>query len=248
MKSISKTIAIVTTVLGCGFSANHAQALIVTNGCANTNTSCTLQELASGASIAVDGQQFDNWLVDDASTQSIDLSRIAVAGLDDQQNRSGLRYIAGISLSAVGSDLIDLDLRFRVTAMSGSVAITGASLMIDQLTFSPDNVAGFIGVSEDLLESNGVDLIGEQTVFADEFAGSMSLSDSLTFPHRSTMAVATNILVTGGADADAASLDRFTQRFIVAKVPEPPTTVLLMVGLAALLLPRCRRLIEPDLR
>ena len=247
MKTISQKLAHIVMSMACVVGANQAHALIVTTGCANTNSSCTLQELASGASIAVDGQRFDNWLLNSASALPINLSGITVAGLDDQTNNPGLRYVAGGNLSTLGLDLIDLDLSFRVTTISGPM-VTGASLQIDQFLFSAGNVGGFVGVSEDILEANGVNLIGEQSVFAGNLAGSMALFDSITFASSSPIVVATNIIVSGDDSANAVSLDRFTQRFAIALVPEPSTTLLLMAGLIGLLLPKRRRLIDVALR
>ena len=74
MKTISQKLALIVMSMACVVGANQAHALIVTTGCANSNSSCTLQELASGASIAVDGQRFDNWLLNDASTLPVDLT------------------------------------------------------------------------------------------------------------------------------------------------------------------------------
>jgi hypothetical protein len=246
MKAIfSIKLALIATALGCVAGANNAHALIVTAGCANANLTCTLQELASGGSIIVDDKLFDNWFVDDASTVQIDLSSITVAGLDDQPSNPGLQYVAGGHLSTVGFELIDLDLRFNVTARPGLMAIAGTSLQIDQVAFAGGNIGGFIGIAEDIFKENGVDLFGEQSVFADNLLNSMKLFDSIEFSSIASIVVVTNIVVTGDDTGDIVSIDRFTQR--VAQVPEPPTMLLVLVGLTGLVMTK-RRLIEVESR
>jgi hypothetical protein len=237
MKRPSRQLALFIAIAwGCAVGANSAHALVVTGGCANTNSSCTLQELASGGSIRVNDKLFDNWFVDDSSTVSIDLSGIAVAALDDQPGNPGLQYIANGNLSTVGLDLIDLDLRFNVTATAGLMA--GASLRIDQFAFGGSNIGGLIGISEDIFAANGIDLLGEQSVFVENFSLSMALFDSIAFPLNASIVVATNIIVAGDANADVVSLDRFTQRF--SQIPEPSTILLLTIGLAVIGLPKGR--------
>lgn len=240
MKRISLHLALVAAALGFALGANNAHALIVTVGCANTNLSCTLQELAAGGSIRVDGQRFDNWVVNNASSVPVDLSGIVVAGLDDQSTSPGLRYIAQGPLNTLGLDLIDLDLRFAVATIAGSTGIAGTSLQIDQFAFGADNVGGFIGISEDVFEANGVDLLGEQLAFIDSSSGSMILSDAIFFGSRASIVVATNIIVTGDDSGDTVSLGRFTQRFV--QIPEPSTLLLILVGLTGLSLRRASEL------
>lgn len=240
MRRISLHLALVAAALGFALSANSAHALIVTVGCVNTNLSCTLQELAAGGSIRVDGQRFDNWVVNNASSVPVDLSGIVVAGLDDQSTSPGLRYIAQGPLNTLGLDLIDLDLRFAVATIAGSTGIAGTSLQIDQFAFGADNVGGFIGISEDVFEANGVDLLGEQLAFIDSSSGSMILSDAIFFGSRASIVVATNIIVTGDDSGDTVSLGRFTQRFV--QIPEPSTLLLILVGLTGLSLRRASEL------
>lgn len=244
-KVFLRELALIATVLSCAVGANDSYALIVTVGCANANLTCTLQELASGGNITVDGKLFDNWVVDDASSVPIDLSGITVAALDDQPSNSGLQYIADGRLNTLGLDLIDLDLRFTARATSGLMAIAGTSLHIDRFTFADGNTGGFIGISEDILKENGVDLIGEQSVFADNSSGSMTKFDSIRFSSIASIVVETNILITGGNTGDGVNLDSFTQRF--SQVPEPSTIFLVLAGLTGLLLPK-RRLIEVEFR
>ncbi|MEM7223771.1 MAG: hypothetical protein AAF495_12370 [Pseudomonadota bacterium] len=44
-----------------------AKALIMTSGCADTNLSCTLGDLAAGGSFQIDDKVFDSFVVDEKS-------------------------------------------------------------------------------------------------------------------------------------------------------------------------------------
>ena len=205
------------------------QASVITNGCADANVSCTLDELAGGGSIIVDDKLFDNWFISDFSTSVIISSNIQVIALDDQPFNQGLQFNPNGEFSVTGFDLIDLIIGYRVSTLDGSARINGNSLEIDQFSFGTGNTGGFIEIFEDVLDSNG-NVIGDKFVTADNLQPSFfHLSDTTNFLPSSTIFAETTILLGGDSSADLVNLDKFTQRF--SQIPEPATWLLFGVGL-----------------
>lgn len=218
-----------------------AKATVITNGCADVNSSCTLAELASGGSIIIDDTLFSDWFVDDASTLPVDIGGINVLPLDDQAMNSGVQFNANGNLSTTGFDLIDLGLRFSVATLDASVQLKSNSLEISGLNFGAGNVGGFINIFEDILDSNGV-LVGDSSVVADNLPPPLfDLLDSADFTAQSLLFVEKMVLVSGGDPSDTVSLDAFSQRFSQVQVPEPSTAVLLTLGLLGAGFTRKRR-------
>lgn len=221
-----------TVLLGCVVTTTYAN--VITNGCADTNASCTLDELAGGGSIVIDDKLFDGWVIDDFSTNSVIASDIQVLALDDQLLNPGLQVIANGQFSVIGLDLVDLGIGFNLSTLDGGARIKGNSLEINQFTFGAGNVGGFIDIFEELLDTSG-NLIGETFVTADNSPPSISnLFDMASFSPQAMIFVETTILLGGDSVLDTVSLDSFTQRFsqISNPISEPVTLILIGVGLA----------------
>ena len=146
--------------------APYANATIVTSGCANSGVSCTLDELAGGASIQVNDVTFDTWSVLDSSDNAVSLSSVDVIALDDQPSNVGLSFTANRALSTTGLDLIDVAIDFAVTTSAGTPQVGGASFELTELTFGAANAGGFILGLEDVLDSSSA-LVGSAFVTAD---------------------------------------------------------------------------------
>jgi PEP-CTERM motif-containing protein len=230
-------VAAILTLFCC--TVTVTQANVITNGCSNTNASCTLGELVGGGSIVIDDKSFDNWFVDDFSTIPVITSGIQVLALDDQSLNTGLQFNANGQFSVTGLDLIDLDIGFSVSTLDGSARIKDNSLEINQFVFNAGNAGGFINIFEDVVDVNG-NLIGEKFVTADNSPpGFFDLFDSASFSPQAMIFVETTILLGGDSDFDSVSLDRFTQRFSqilepATQIPEPVTLMLIGIGLAGL--------------
>lgn len=216
--------------------SNTASAVIITNGCANVNLSCTLAELSVGGTITIDDKLFDSWVVDDASTVAVDFSQVDVVPLDDQLLNPGLSYITNGQFSVSGLDEIDIFLDFIVSTLDGSLRIKDNSLELTQFTFDNNNVGGLISIAESIFPVSGIDLIGDKIVTADNLFSVFNLTDSATFSPKSEILVSTSILVTGDDVIDLVNLDGFTQRF--SQVPEPTTLAIMGIGLFSLVLAR----------
>jgi hypothetical protein len=212
-----------------GLSIGNAQATVITSGCANTNVSCTLDELVNGGSIVIDDKLFDSWFVTDSSSLSIDIGGIDVLALDDQPLNPGVQFNANGNLSTVGSTLIDLVLAFSVATLDGSARIKDNSLEIREFSFG-NNVGGFISIFEDIFDPSGT-LLGEKSVTADNFPPPiLDLFDSAEFAPQSLVSVVKLISLSGDGPDDIVSLDAFVQRFSQVPVPVPATFVLVALG------------------
>ncbi len=219
-------------LLACLVSTTYAN--VITNGCADTNASCTLDELASGGSIVIDDKLFDGWVINDFSTTPVVASGIQVLALDDQLLNPGLQFNANGQFNVTGLDLIDLGIEFNVSTLDGSARIKDSSLEINQFDFGVGNIGGFIEILEDVLDTNG-NLIGDKRVTADNTAGVFDLFDTTNFPTQAMISVETSILLLGDSGPDTVSLDRFTQRFSLDNpISEPVTLILIGIGWAGL--------------
>lgn len=234
-------ILIVITIT-FGFSIHPVQATVITNGCANSN-SCTLVELAGGGTFIVEDKLFDDWWVDDFSSNApLDLGSINVTALDDQPLNPGLRFDANGEFSIVGLDVVDITIGYSVSTLDGSARIKDNSLELTGYTFSTGNVGGFIEIYEDVFDIAG-NLIGEKFVTADGFnlpPVFFNLFDSATFPAKSQIVTETTIFLSGDDPQDTVSLDSYEQRFSQVQIPEPGILLLLTLGLAGLVLTRKR--------
>lgn len=232
------SIAILALVGLLGLGAETLHATVITNGCADANQSCSLNELVAGGSIIIDDKRFDAWFVDDFSSIPVDLGSIEALLLDDQPLNPGLQFDSNGEFSTVGFDLIDVFLGFTVSTLDGSARIKDNSLEINGFDFGAGNVGGFIQIFEDLFDGNG-NLIGEKFVTADNLDPPIfDLFDTAQFTPQPQIFVETSILLSGDGPGDTVSLDRFTQKF--SQIPEPSALILVGVGLAALGLSRKR--------
>jgi hypothetical protein len=211
------------------FTVTSLRANVITSGCAATNLSCTLDELAGGGSIIVDNILFDSWVINDFSSTTTNLSLIEVLALDDQPLSSGLQFNTNGEFSVVGFDVIDFSIGFTVSTLDLGARIRGNNLEINDFAFDPMNIGGFIDIWEDVLDVNG-DLLGDEFVTADNFSSTFELYDSATFNPNSQVFIEKTIFLSGDDQLDKVSLDSFNQRFI--QVPEPSTLWLMVFGLA----------------
>jgi hypothetical protein len=222
---------------------NSLHANVITTGCADINASCTLDELVGGGSVSIGNHLYDDWIVDDFSTYSTELSAIEVSILNDELNNSGLLFKTNGEFNTVGYDVIDFTLSFRVSTLDGSERIKKSHLEITEHAFGAGNFGGVIDIAEDILDADG-NLIGETNVLADSLPPSLfDLSDSDTFLPKSEIFIEKTFFITGDSQSDNVSLDSFSQRFHSASIPEPETLWLMIIGLSGVFVARR----QPDL-
>lgn len=211
--------------------ADFSHASLTTAGCLNEDQFCTLEELAGGASLVVNGRLFSNWSASDASSIGVNLSRIEIHPLDDQPAGAAVRYRTNGELTTAGLDEIDLDLFFTVSALATASRFDTSSLVLDDVAFGSTNQGGFVRVSQDLWSASGIDWLGGQDVLA-TFAGPSNVHDILSLtPPESVLSVTTHFLITGDGAIDEVSLNGFTQRF--SEAPEPASLALVGLALSA---------------
>ncbi len=217
-----------------------------------------LSTLLNGGSITAGDKRFDDWSVISYSSSTngrvfsaanIDVTALNDGGLDPGP---GLRFtVSGGELTVTGDGLfafVDLKFGFHVQVLDPSLRIKDNSLRItaasNLFVSDGDNDLGSF-IHEDAGTSAGASdlsmLNAEDSVLDD--APIVSLPDSATFAPQSEIWVTKNILVWAVDATDTASLTGFEQRFSqTADVPEPASSALFGVALAAALLtPGLRR-------
>lgn len=232
------SISTLALLVSMGMGARTLHAMVMTTGCADTNQSCSLNELVSGGTITIHDKLFNKWFLNDASSNPVDFDFIRVLPLDDQPLNPGLQFDANGEFSTVGLDLIDVLFRFTVSTLDGSTRIKDNSLEINGFDFGAVNMDGFINILGDVRDGNKK-LIGEKFVTADNLDPPIfDLFDTAQFTPQSQIFVDTLILLSGDDSADTVSLESFTQRF--SQVPAPSVLSLVCIGLAGMGLSRKR--------
>ncbi len=218
-------------------------ATIITVNCAS-QTSCTLDELASGGSIAVNDKVFDNWAV---SVDESDID-VTVSGLDDGglDPGPGLFYELDVNFNSL--PFIGLDFTFDVSTIDNVARIKDNSLMRGDFFIPPGDDGSFI-IAEEVLsglsDPLGVKCVGRGIGLEASLQNQAGLTCTsgdpnggdfarLDFAPQSTISVRTVIL--GDGFLDGIDVRSFTQRF--SQIPTPGTLILFGLGLAGLRLTR----------
>lgn len=174
-------------------------------------TGALLSDLLAGQFIDAGGARFLDWqlVTLDAAAPLPILSQVAVQPLVNDPTQPGLQFSAGGQLSTTGYNNIDLQLRFRVQALSGASSFAGHSASINALTFG--GTGGVAYISQELSTTGGVDL-GPVLAIADNAHSFVQLADDASFAPHLSVDARLNVFLQGTAANDAIALSTFTLR------------------------------------
>jgi hypothetical protein len=208
---------------------------VTTYGCANTNISCTLQELFDGGYFEVDYLRLHNWtFVSSTYTTPTapDPSLMDVEIYDSRylDYRYGLHGEGpGFSVSDAdnihGSEHRDFRYAFQVSTVDGDHAIINNSLQMGSLSYGGGNApiaGGLVEVNERVTDSQDMEL-ATKNIFA-EVGGAENHKDFAKFATQSTILVETGFLEDGSPLNDefaGINLRSYWQRFGYTAIPVP---------------------------
>lgn len=214
-----------------------------------------LSTLFGGGTMTAGDKLFDKWGLVSATTSdghvvntgNIDVTTLGPSLPNPLDPGPGLRFnMLNNELRVFGNGtyaFIDLQFRFRVSAIDPGLRIKDVSLSINSALNGPADGANDLGtyILESIGSAAGQNDLGIADVeysMLDDVVTS-NISDSTTFAPRSAIWVTKNILVWSQDTTDSATLNAFEQRFSQAQVPEPGTLALVgIAGLAACLIRR----------
>lgn len=224
--------AVIITALSLGVLATQeARATIMTTNCADTDVSCTLDELVNqNASFVINDKTFDNFILL-TNLGSFDLSQVTLTLLDDGGLDPGPGFridwsLFSDSLPPLGSEQVRFD--FDLTAGAGFL-LSDFSIGVTP-DVDCDHPSGRCQQST-ALTAIAPDLDVFQTIFNGLFA--QSLDTDLPTP-RLTETFEVNHLTLNRESSEAANFTDVVvdYRFSQLRVPTPGTLALLGLGLA----------------
>lgn len=211
-----------------------------------------LTTLFSGGTLTTGDKLFDRWSLVSATTSdghvvntgNIEVTTLGPPGPNPLDPGPGLRFnVLDNELKVTGDGIyafIDLQFRFRVSALNPGLRIKDGSLVSENLLSRAADGANDLGtyILESVGSAAGLNDLGiaavEFSVLDDVLTN--SITASTTFAPQGEIWVTKNILVWSQDVTDSATLTAFEQRFSQTQVPEPGTLALLgMAGLAACL-------------
>jgi hypothetical protein len=139
-----------------------------------------------------------------------DLALIDVLPLVDDLAQPGLRMAANNQLTIAGFQSLDLVVGFRLAALPGGNSFTGHVLELTGVEFGGDGGVAYI--SQELVDRKGADVTSALTL-ADNETDYFLLGDGSNFSPVLSLAVTTNVFLTGLASSDTINLSAFTQRY-----------------------------------
>lgn len=170
-----------------------------------------LTDLLGGGSIEIGSSRFSNWqlVTIDSTGATPNLSQVTVTALTNDLNNPGLQFAGNGQLAIAGVNSIDLVLSYRVTRLPGGKTYTGHTLAMTGVTFGGPGGISFI--SDSL--ANGAGQLAPAVAVADNEAKVFQFNSTANFTLQPSLAVTTNIFISGLAPADTIDLATFTQRF-----------------------------------
>ncbi len=264
MKTINAVAAIVTiSVSVAGFTAYSASASVITTGCADTNSSCTMQELLNGGSIQVFDKVFDNWRLGNFQGDPVPLPEsIVVAPLADNVMNPGLQYTTSLQANDLNSpdglaDTVSASWAYDVSVSDGSImrihdyeiALIDYSLMRDPNFDTSLSTLSYVQDFVDLYEDPDfifaiVNPLPTAAIHSappeNDLVNVGSSSQHFLIEPRTSLSVAHTVIV--WADQGTASLGMFEERFSqISQIPEPATLALFCLSLLGMMFLRWRK-------
>ena len=260
--------AAVTAVLAIAVELSPAQALVMTNLCAQ-NAFCTLEELTSqpDATIQVDDKLFSNWnLIANTSVfaSAADLTKISVNPEGQTTPAPGLNFGQVVPFPGelgVGNGASrNLKFEFDVSLIDDGRADFASYRIVDnELFFVAAVAAGEAKIDETVFDIGGVSSIAEKAVrvtdLMDQFGfGEAEFEqsvDSAIFSPRLAIHVVLDVNLTSlrqltgttQSDINEGFGVTFSQTQItISQIPEPGTVAIFALGLTGLGFLRRRRL------
>lgn len=228
-------LAIITTVLAAAFGNAHAVG-VSTVGCVSMS-SCTLDELFNGGSLTVDDKLFKDFSLDLIAPFSVvpDFTKITVTGLSGGglDPGPGLRVDGNGEFNIADINRMEFGYLFTVSVLDPTLRVKDNTLTMGPYSFTTGAEGARIEVNE-AVNTMALDLLAQKQVYADDFLGTSSLSDSRNFAPQSEIRVGTSVYLEGFGAGDRGELSSYTQNFSQVVIPVPAALWLLMSGVAGL--------------
>ncbi|NOQ13763.1 MAG: hypothetical protein GQ583_04685 [Methyloprofundus sp.] len=223
-------ILLIAVIVG---SSGFINAAVITTGCANSNLSCSMDELFGGASFIINDKLFDNFQLFDeffSSPVGPDYGQVDVF-FDDQINNPGIWFNINNQFTVFDADFLYIDFGFNVWTLDGKPKIKDSTLGISDFNFG--DTGGLMQIDEAIFDQFG-NFLGDKHVEIDNFFGTEILEDSIDFTPQAHLFIENEIWIEGDFLGDEVELVSFHQHF--SQIPEPCTPRLIAMGFSGLLL------------
>lgn len=204
----------------------------------NFGLACGLDELGQGGSFVIRDKRFEQWIV--SSQDRIIADRIRVDPIDSKHNPGFMLVDTADVWRVTGpGDPVLLSLDFTVIVLDGPLRIKDNDLIVEFGDIVDESGNAQAAVTELVTDAVDNQLALKRVVCGDAACANTTGTDHKDFARQPLIHVLKEIELAAPGEGDIVEIEKITQRF--SQTPEPASALLLMIGFAALVTLRGRR-------